>query len=266
MSQGEPEVSGTDQIRFDRAEFAEQPLATSCSLCGEPLGESYFEVNGAVACARCRETLENASARPPGTRPGRFLRALSAGLAAAAVGAGIYYGVRALTGYEFGLIAIVVGLMVGGAVRWGSHGRGGWRYQALAIALTYLSVVSTYAPFVFEAFERMGDGTAAAPAVSDTAAAPGAPAAPATGAPAGTPPATAATPAAPKMTPVQIALGVTAIGFILLAAPFLAGFENFMGWVILGIALYQAWKMNKRRPLVVSGPFKLAPGPAAAPA
>ena len=40
------------------------------------------------------------------------------------------------------LIAIVVGLFVGRAVRWGSGGRGGRLYQGLAVVLTYLAIVS----------------------------------------------------------------------------------------------------------------------------
>jgi hypothetical protein len=39
------------------------------------------------------------------------------------------------------------------------------------------------------------------------------------------------------------------------AAPLLAGFSNFMGWIIIGIALYEAWKLNKRPKIVFQGPF-----------
>src|SRR2546422_11725279 len=59
------------------------------------------------------------------------------------LGAGLYFGIEATTGYELGLVAVVVGLMVGGAVRKGSNGRGGWRYQALAMFLTYCAGVAT---------------------------------------------------------------------------------------------------------------------------
>ncbi len=54
-----------------------------------------------------------------------------------------------LTGYEFGLIAILVGYAVGIAVRRGSSGRGGWPYQLLAVGLTYASIVGSYLPLVF---------------------------------------------------------------------------------------------------------------------
>ena len=43
------------------------------------------------------------------------------------------------------------------------------------------------------------------------------------------------------------------------AVPFLAGAQNFMGWIIIGIALYQAWKINHRVPLEITGPYKIAP-------
>jgi hypothetical protein len=258
-------ATGEPVLRFDRAEFAGGNEPARCAACNEPLADSYFDVNGAMTCASCRAGLEAASSL--GSPATRFMRSLAAGVGAAAVGAGIYYGVRALTGgYEFGLIAILVGLMVGGAVRWGSHARGGWFYQALAIGLTYLSVVSTYAPFVVEAFSELDEETPAATAEAATTV----PAAATTAAsPAGT--ATAAraelakdgiektTPAPP--TAAELALGLGVIGFIFLAAPFLAGFENFMGWIILGIALYEAWKINRRRPLVISGPLQLARRP-----
>lgn len=46
------------------------------------------------------------------------------------------------------------------------------------------------------------------------------------------------------------------------AAPILAGFENFMGWIIIGIALYEAWKLNRRPPLLLRGPLPVQPAAA----
>ena len=54
---------------------------------------------------------------------------------------------------------------------------------------------------------------------------------------------------------------ILAIAF---AAPFLGGFPNIMGIVIIGIALYEAWKMNKKVPLEITGPHRV--GAAAEPA
>ena len=48
-----------------------------------------------------------------------------------------------------------------------------------------------------------------------------------------------------------------AIGVLALAYPFLAGIQNVIGILIIGFALYEAWKLNKRVPLAVSGPFRV---------
>ena len=53
---------------------------------------------------------------------------------------------------------------------------------------------------------------------------------------------------------------VLALGLVLglaFAAPFLGGTSNIMGILIIGIGLYEAWKLNRRVPL--SGPFRLGP-------
>jgi len=77
-----------------------------------------------------------------------LLRGAALGVLAAAVGAGIYYAIAEVTGYEFGLMSIVLGLMVGFAVRRGARARGGWRYQTLAMFLCYAAICATYVPRV----------------------------------------------------------------------------------------------------------------------
>jgi hypothetical protein len=42
-----------------------------------------------------------------------------------------------------------------------------------------------------------------------------------------------------------------------LAAPFLAGFRNILGLFIIGLGLYEAWRLNRRPQLVLSGPHRL---------
>ena len=54
---------------------------------------------------------------------------------------------------------------------------------------------------------------------------------------------------------------------IVLAIPFLAGLENIMGIIIIGIGLYEAWKLNRREALTITGPHAIArtpPAPASA--
>ncbi len=58
------------------------------------------------------------------------------------------------------------------------------------------------------------------------------------------------------------------VGFVFafaLVAPVLAGTDNLIGLIIIGIGLYEAWKINKRRELVVSGPYRLGDRPSAEP-
>ncbi|MES1211095.1 MAG: hypothetical protein ABUL63_02045, partial [Acidobacteriota bacterium] len=195
-------------MQFDQAEIAEDAVKTfECAFCEAPLTRSYFELNGQPACEACRYKVEAEMAVRPGVRG--FLKAAMAGAGAAAVGAGLYYAVRALTGYEIGIVAIVVGFLVGRAVSWGSRGRGGWVYQTLAMGLTYLAITSTYLPMIFEQVGKME------PPGVEQAAAPGTPGTPADGstAPAATPPSPqkaplAASPAAASPAPAAEEMGI----------------------------------------------------------
>jgi hypothetical protein len=47
-----------------------------------------------------------------------------------------------------------------------------------------------------------------------------------------------------------------AIAFI---APVLAGLQNIIGLLIIGFALWEAWKINKARQLNFTGPFSVNP-------
>jgi hypothetical protein len=249
------EVAG---LQFDRAEFKDGPAQAQCAECHRQLTASYYDVDGQTVCEACRYAIESRYAG--GSAIGRMMRATGAGLIAALLGAVLYYAIAALTGYEFGLIAIVVGYGVGAAVRWGSRGRGGWSYQTLAMGLTYLAIVITYIPPIVQGLSEAqaaettvtpsadtGTGPAAAP---DTAPA----AADATAEP---PPETAQMNASP-VSPGFVVLVILAIA---IAAPFLGGFENIIGLVIIGIGLYEAWKLNRRHQLTITGPHTLARAP-----
>jgi hypothetical protein len=260
-------------LQFERAEFTTPAARLACEACQQPIHDAYYRVVGKTCCERCKTEVELQQASGSGV--GRFLRAALYGTGAGALGAGLWYGVRALTGYEVGLIAIVVGLMVGGAVRKGSGGRGGWAYQGLAMFLTYGSIVSTYVPFIVQGILQQGEETAgdkgpgATPAspAAEPAATPTSPASPET-AP-GTTPASPASregePSAQKLGPgaavLTLLLGVALIGALAFAAPFLAGFQNAIGILIIGFGLYEAWKMNRRVPFVIEGPFRVGAAP-----
>ena len=141
-----------DSIQFEQAEYSQDANqdARSCTVCSGALGIEYFLANGHVVCERCALKMKFQFAS--GSRLGRFGKATVLGLVAGALGAALFFAILKLTGYEFGLIAIVVGFLVGAAVRYGNGGRGGWPYQALAIAITYAAIVLTYVPFIVQGF------------------------------------------------------------------------------------------------------------------
>jgi hypothetical protein len=201
----------SDVLRFDAAESVSGTTTPTCTSCASAIQRMYHEVNGQVICAPCRGKLE-AFARGDGSGTLRFVRALLFGLVGAAIGAGIYYAILALTGYEIGLVAIVVGWLVGRGVSMGANARGGALYQALAIVLTYIAIVSTYIPLAIK------EGVNLPPVV----------------------------------------MFITA-----LMLPFLSGIQNIIGIAIIGFALYQAWSMNKRLAINLTGPYEVKAAPAA---
>src|SRR6266436_8603411 len=124
-------------LQFDHVERDGSPSSLTCAACTQAIATSYYEVNGSVTCQRCRNQIMAGWNRDSAGR--RFATALGLGLGAAVVGAAVYFGIAALTGYEFGLVAIVVGLLVGGAVRKGSNGRGDRKSTRLNSSHGYIS-------------------------------------------------------------------------------------------------------------------------------
>jgi len=248
-------------LQFDRAELAEAPAGVTCGLCMSQVPAEYYQLNGAVACPACKDAV--VAARAGGSRVARVLGALGLGLLAAALGAAIWIGIVRATGYEIGLVAIGVGLLVGAGVRKGSGGRGGWGYQALAVVLTYSAMVAYYVPFVIEGLRKGAEEQAK----TEAAAAAPSPASPAVAASAATSAggerAGARAEADPPVSAGKVALALAVVAGIAFAAPFLAGAENLIGILIILFALYEAWKLNKRQPFVVAGPFQVAPAEAA---
>jgi len=178
----------------------------------------------------------------------------------------IWYGVRRLTGYEVGLIAVVVGLMVGGAVRAGSRGRGGVFYQLLAVFITYSAIVANYVPDVFEMiFKEYGEAAAVASATQPTTQSAAAATAPADGVEsAGTSSDEKEPAGAGRAIVALILLSLFAFAFAFVM-PVLAGFSNIIGLLIIGFALWEAWKINKRVVVNFTGPYALAGGDAPPP-
>ncbi|HEV7706010.1 MAG TPA: hypothetical protein VGO46_17055 [Gemmatimonadaceae bacterium] len=155
MSTDDPNAA-TEGLQFDRVSTdapatGQTPSALGavvCKLCGKPISSDYYHLNGKIACESCRTSVAAGIATPEGILP--FARATALGILAALAGAALYYGVIAIANLEIGIIAIAIGYMVGWGVRKGADGRGGLRFQILAVVLTYWAVGLAYAPLILK--------------------------------------------------------------------------------------------------------------------
>jgi len=240
-----------DNLQFDRAEpgpgAAGLTGTLACKACGGLLSDTYYVVNGHIVCEKCRSSVEAEWNR--GGAAGRFGKALVLGVLAMIACSIVWYLVLKTTDRQWGVLAIVVGLVIGGAVRKGSNGRGGWRYQTLAIFLTYTAIVTSYVPLIIQEMrEHSAQVTKTTPPTGKTL-----PVADTTTATAASTSSESTTDS--KIGPLGLVIGVVVMLAILYATPF---FTGLLGVLIVGFALYEAWKLNRRTDLRVSGPHRVS--------
>ena len=139
-------VPGTDELQFDRAESA-LSSARTCVACKRATGPTYYQVQGKTVCESCANQIRAKflTAAPAHT----LLTAALYGLGAAVAGCAIYSAVAIIFHLQLALVAILVGYMVGRAVRYGSRGLGGRPQQILAALLTYFAVSASYTVILF---------------------------------------------------------------------------------------------------------------------
>ena len=215
-----------------------------CEFCQTSIDTEYYHVNGTMCCEGCRRRLESATETPRGFAP--LVVAGAFGLGAGIVGAAIYYAVIAITHLEIGIVAILIGYMVGRAVRKGARGRGGLRFQILAVALTYLSVALAYTPLVIQEMRASRSKSQQASASTSDARRP----------------TEAATGAAPDTRPApNLLLALAMLLAFILALPVLSVFgslpTSLIGGVIIGFGMQQAWKMTAAPRLDFLGPYRV---------
>jgi hypothetical protein len=127
-----------DNLNFDRADFTAETREDHCAWCTRGLNGSYFDVQSNRVCATCAERARRVS--PEDTRA-TFLRSVLFGsLAAAMVGMAYFALFRMTDGMWMVFASIGVGYVIGKAMRMGSNGVGGRRYQVMAALLTYIAV------------------------------------------------------------------------------------------------------------------------------
>ena len=140
------------------------------------------------------------------------------------------------------IVAIAIGFMVGWAVRKGAGGRGGRRFQVLALVLTYWAVGLAYTPLMFKQLaEENAKEKAAATASAPT--------------PADSP---------DESGDGSLGLAVVVLLGFSLALPVLSVISSLpsglISAAIIAFGMHQAWKMTGVPALQISGPFRIAAG------
>lgn len=129
--------------------------APTCAGCKRTLTDEYWTIGRAVVCASCRDSIMTAEAAG---KSQRFAQALLFGIGGMLAGAIVWYLVARLFNLQIGIIAILLGYLVGRAIHRGAGNRGGLQYQILALVLTYLGICLAYAPLLIEANQvALGD-------------------------------------------------------------------------------------------------------------
>ena len=260
MNDQTPNAADASGIQFDEAEFAEPTAGVPvCVACHQTIPEHYFQINGQILCEPCSEAVK--AQLTGGSSFVRFVKAGVYGFGAAVAGFAIYFGVMKLTGLEIGLISILVGYMVGAAIRKGCDSRGGVLYQLMAVGFTYLAIAVSYSALLIpQMIEQIKAEKAAAvqphnaaPAIDPAKAANG-----------GEKSALDAKPEDPQvadepLTAGGLAIAIAIIVGFLLALPIIAGFSQPIGLLIVGFALWEAFKMNRKLDVVITGPHNIGP-------
>jgi hypothetical protein len=260
MSEPETRI-GNEALQFDRvitestSSAAPSQPAVICVACHTSIQTVYHHINGKVFCSRCRAAVESAAKTPRGLVP--LMTAGLFGLGAGAVGAAIYYAVIAFAHLQIGLVAILIGYMVGYSVRKGARGCGGLRFQVLAVALTYASIALAYTPIaVNRALAGPGAQNLSSSATSSSGQAVAAP---------GRRRATTASPGG-----FRLLLSLAFVLAFVAALPVLVVVGSFPSGLIsafiIFIGMRQAWRMTGAPQLEILGPYRVGTAPVSTPA
>jgi hypothetical protein len=212
--------------------------ARACVVCKQPVGDTYYHAQGQVVCPLCAERIRAGLQVAPAMS---LMRAALYGGGAALAGCALYAAVAIVLKAEIGLIAILVGWMVGKAIRHASYGYGGRRQQILAVLLTYFAITTSYIPVILyhaatnprRVEQQRQAQTPDAPTSSD----------------------------APARARPRMSFGTAALFLLVLTAvaPFLSLTSGVSAWIslfIIFIGLQYAWKLTARREIVLTGPYQ----------
>jgi hypothetical protein len=249
---------GGEELQFDRvvtestSSAPPSKLAAFCAVCQTSIETAYFDVNGSILCRDCCIVAQSAAQTHRGIVP--LVTASVFGLGAGVVGAAIYYAVMAIANLEIGIVAILIGYMVGYAVRKGARGRGARRYQVLAVALTYASIALAYAPIaVRQVIDANGSAQSAESATTGSNSS-------------GTAAVESERPATTEPTGRRAAASFASLAVLIAALPVIVVLgslpSGLISAFIIFIGMRQAWRMTGAPLLQIRGPFRVGAAPA----
>jgi hypothetical protein len=233
----------SDVPQFSTAEYAHVPGTERCRICNNLIGGDYFRVNGQMACPQCAA---DARTGQPRDSHSAFTRGIVLGIGAAIVGMIAYAAFTIITGWYIGYLALGVGYLVAKAIKKGSNGLGGRRYQIAAVLLTYAAISLAAVPIGIsyalkhakEQRQAQAQTQSGDVAVNgDSEQQPSTP--------------------AHKESPTRGSF-VLQMVYLGLASPFLelqSPAHGLIGLFILFIGLRIAWQMTASAPLNVDGPY-----------
>jgi hypothetical protein len=261
-----PVTPVTPELTFDRVQptlnlpqdaDATDTAGIPCGSCGTVMLDEYYSIGDKPVCANCRASFEKSRATSRTAKA--FGKAFAFGLGAAMAGAAVYYAVIALFELEIGIVAILIGWMVGWAILKALPGGGSRRYQVLGAVLTYFAVGVAYLPLAFNSkggqSATQQDSTAVAPRQGQPAASPAAATT-----------TTADSTAGSDGSGGSFLLGIGALIAFAFALPAMVTFSSGSGVLsalIIAIGMHQAWRMTGASGVTVTGPFRVGNEPAA---
>jgi predicted lipid-binding transport protein (Tim44 family) len=151
--------------QFGTAQYSSQGGAESCKSCNQPIGAEYYRINGVLACQNCAQA---AAATLPKDSHAAFVRGIIFGVGGAILGLILYAAVGILTGLIIGYVALAVGYIIAKAIKIGSRGVGGQRYQIAAALLTYVAVSMAAVPIGIAQYVKARDAHRAAAQASQS--------------------------------------------------------------------------------------------------
>jgi hypothetical protein len=243
--------------QFGTAEYQSASGPDRCKSCQEELSGAYFRINGLLACEKCTRQLQ---AQTPKDTHAAYVRGILFGVGGAIAGLILYSAFGIATGIRLGYIALAVGWLVGTAIKKGSNGIGGRRYQIAAVALTYAAVSLSAIPVgVYYILKEKNPAQTSHVSSSSSGS---------RTTESGSASSQDDPPASGQRSTPSIASAAGALLFAGLASPFLElteGVSGLIGLVIIFVGIRIAWKMTGAPPLEILGPFQANSPPLPAP-